>query len=166
MLTESLTNDYDFWVTLWKISIKEVIHIPHVDGGDEGEPDEEVSDVLSHQLVHSPFYQLLIDLWVVQHLQIVYISSTVSWSGRAICLSSRVWRPVPGNSSFVLMVSEPESKKFGTEKSLGTGIEKIWYQKRVSEPVSKNFGTEKESWNRSRKILVPVPKFFRILVLI
>ena len=76
--------------------------------------------------------------------------------------------PVPGNSSFFLMVSEPESKKFGTEKSLGTGIEKIWYRKRVSEPVSKNFGTEKslgtglekfwyrkKSRNRSRKNLVP-----------
>ena len=64
--------------------------------------------------------------------------------------------PVPGNSSFFLMVSELESKKFGTEKSLGTGLEKIWYRKKsrnrsrkilvpkkVSESVSKNFGTEK-----------------------
>jgi len=41
------------------------------------------------------------------------------------------------------MVSEPESKKFGTEKSLGTGLEKIWYRKKVSESVSKKFGTEK-----------------------
>ena len=70
------------------------------------------------------------------------------------------------------MVSEPESKKFGTEKSLGTGIEKIWYRKRVSEPVSKNFGTEKslgtgleKFWYR-KKISEPVSKFFRILVLI
>ena len=41
------------------------------------------------------------------------------------------------------MVSEPVSEKFGTEKSLGTGIGKIWYQKKVSEPVSEKFGTEK-----------------------
>ena len=80
--------------------------------------------------------------------------------------------PVPGNSSFFLMVSEPESKKFGTEKSLGTGLEKILVPKKVSEPVSKNFGTEKslgigleKVWYR-KKISEPVSKFFRILVLI
>jgi len=39
------------------------------------------------------------------------------------------------------MVSEPVSEKFGTEKSPGTGLENIWYQKK--------------SRNRSRKILVP-----------
>ena len=56
------------------------------------------------------------------------------------------------------MVSEPVSKKIGTEKIL--------------EPVSKNFGTEKKSQNRSRKKLLPkkisepVPKFFRIFLLI
>ena len=49
--------------------------------------------------------------------------------------------PVPGNSSFFLMVSEPELKKFGTEKNLGTGIEKIWYRKK--------------SRNQNRKFLVP-----------
>ena len=38
-------------------------------------------------------------------------------------------------------ISEPESKKIGTEKSLGTGIENFWYRKK--------------SRNRSRKILVP-----------
>ena len=53
--------------------------------------------------------------------------------------------PVPGNSSIFLMVSEPESKKFGTEKIPGIGVEKIWYRKKISEPVL---------------------KFFRILVLI
>ena len=31
------------------------------------------------------------------------------------------------------------------EKSLGTGISKIWYQKKVSEPVSENFGTVKST---------------------
>ena len=43
------------------------------------------------------------------------------------------------------MVSEPVSEKFGTEKSLGTGIGKIWYRKKVSEPVSEKFGTEKST---------------------
>ena len=40
-------------------------------------------------------------------------------------------------------VSEPVSKKIGTEKSLGIGLEKNEYRKKVSESVSKNFGTEK-----------------------
>ena len=31
------------------------------------------------------------------------------------------------------------------EKSLGTGIGKIWYRKKVSEPVSENFGTVKST---------------------
>ena len=44
--------------------------------------------------------------------------------------------PVPGNSTIFLMVSEPVSKKFGTEKSPGTGLGKFWYQKKVSESVS------------------------------
>ena len=35
-----------------------------------------------------------------------------------------------------LVVSEPVS-----EKSLGTGIVKIWYRKKVPEPVSEKFGT-------------------------
>ena len=56
---------------LWEILIKEVIHNPHVDGGDDGEPDKEVGDMLSHQLVHAPLHQLLIDLGVVQHLWII-----------------------------------------------------------------------------------------------
>ena len=55
-------------------------------------------------------------------------------------------------------VSEPVPKKIGTEKSLGTGLGKIRYQKK--------------SRNRSRKNLVPkkiskpVLKFFRLFVLI
>ena len=59
--------------------------------------------------------------------------------------------PVPGNCSLFLMVSE----KFGSEKSLGIGIEKNLVPKKVSESVSKKFGTEKKSRNRSRKKLVP-----------
>ena len=33
------------------------------------------------------------------------------------------------------------SEKIDTGKSLGTGIGKIWYGKKVSEPVSEKFGT-------------------------
>ena len=47
-----------------------------------------------------------------------------------------------GNLLFFLVVSEPVSEKFGSEKSPGTSLEK-------------KFGTEKKSRNRSRKILVP-----------
>ena len=46
--------------------------------------------------------------------------------------------PVPGNSSISLMVSEPVSKKFGTEKSPGTGLEKIWYRKKSQNRYQKN----------------------------
>ena len=31
-------------------------------------PDKKMSHMLSHQLIHSPFQELLVDLWVVQHL--------------------------------------------------------------------------------------------------
>ena len=41
------------------------------------------------------------------------------------------------------------------EKSLGTGIGKIWYRKKVPEPVWEKFGTGKRSRNRYRKNLVP-----------
>ena len=53
-------------------------------------------------------------------------------------------------------------KKLVPEKSLGTGIGKIWYRKKVSEPVSENFGTVKRNgigivniWYR-KKVLVSV----------
>ena len=59
--------------------------------------------------------------------------------------------PVPGNLSFYLMVSE----KFGTEKSLGTGLEKNLVPKKVSEPVPKKFGTEKSPGIGLGKKLVP-----------
>ena len=42
------------------------------------------------------------------------------------------------------MVSEPESEQIGTEKSIGTGIAKIWYREKVSEPVSEKFGIRKK----------------------
>ena len=38
---------------------------------------------------------------------------------------------------------------------IGTGIGKIWYQKKVSEPVSVKFGIGKKSWNWYQKNLVP-----------
>ena len=40
----------------------------------------------------------------------------------------------------------PVSEKFGTGKSLGTGIGKIWYRKKVPVSVSKIFGTGKKYW--------------------
>ena len=63
------------------------------------------------------------------------------------------------------MVSEPVSEKFGTGKSLGTGIGKIGYQKKVSEPVSEKFGTGKSTgieniWYRKK---VSVSVSFNIL---
>ena len=46
-----------------------------------------------------------------------------------------------GNLLFFLVVSEPVSEKFGTEKSPGTGLEKKLVPKKVSEPVLEKFGT-------------------------
>ena len=73
-----------------------------------------------------------------------------------------------GNLLFFLVVLEPVSEKFGTEKSTGTGLEKKLVPKKVPEPILENFGTEKsigtglekiwyrkKSRNRSRKNLVP-----------
>ena len=70
-----------------------------------------------------------------------------------------------GNLLFFLVVSEPVSEKFGTEKSPGTGLEKYLVPKKVSEPVSENFGTEKKSRNLyrsdfgSRHTLLPLPQY-------
>ena len=82
--------------------------------------------------------------------------------------------------SHFLVVSEPVSEKFGTgkryryryrknlvpEKSIGTGIGKIWYRKKVSVPVSEKFGTGKslgigigKIWYRT-KVLEMVSKIF------
>ena len=80
-----------------------------------------------------------------------------------------------------LVVSEPVSEKIGTakksrnryrknlvpEKSLGTGIGKIEYRKKVSEPVSRKFGTEKSTGigieNIWYRIKVSVSVSFNIL---
>ena len=51
------------------------------------------------------------------------------------------------------MVSEPESKKFGTEKSLGTGLEKLGTEKSLGTGLEK-FWYQKKSRNWSRKNLV------------
>ena len=53
------------------------------------------------------------------------------------------------------MVSEPVSKKFGTEISLRTGLEIILVPKKVSESVSKKFGTKNVSESVLKKNLVP-----------
>ena len=37
------------------------------------------------------------------------------------------------------------TEKINTGKSLGTGIGKIWYRKKVPEPVSEKFGTGKST---------------------
>ena len=72
-------------------------------------------------------------------------------------------------SYIFLVVSEPVSDQIGTGKtsryrygknlvpgkSLGTGIGKTWYRKKVSEPVSEKIGTGKKSRNRYRKNLIP-----------
>ena len=52
---------------------------------------------------------------------------------------------VPGNCSFFWWYRNRYRKKLVPEKSLGTGIGKIWYRKKVSEPVSEKFGTEKST---------------------
>ena len=56
--------------------------------------------------------------------------------------------PVPGIFNFMVA-----SEKIWHQKSLGTGIGKIWYRK-FSEPVSEKFGTG-NSQNQYRKNLVP-----------
>ena len=59
--------------------------------------------------------------------------------------------PFPGFLYFFI-VSEPVSKKFGTEKSLGTGLEKIWYRKKSQNRSRKKFGTEKSLGTGPEKI--------------
>merc|ERR1712130_455474 len=64
--------------------------------------------------------------------------------------------PVPGipgigNFSYFWWYRNRYRKKLVPEESLGTGIGKIWYWKKVSEPVSEKFGTGKKSRNRYQK---------------
>ena len=51
--------------------------------------------------------------------------------------------PGTGNFSFFWWYRNRYRKKLVPEKSLGTGIGKIWYRKKVPEPVSEKFGTGK-----------------------
>ena len=60
-----------------------------------------------------------------------------------------------GNLLFFLVVSEPVSEKFGTEKSPRTSIKKNLVPKKVLEPVSENFGTKKSIGTGLEKNLVP-----------
>ena len=48
-----------------------------------------------------------------------------------------------GNFSYFWWYRNRYRKNLVPEKSLGTGIGKIEYRKKVSEPVSRKFGTEK-----------------------
>ena len=50
------------------------------------------------------------------------------------------------------MVLEPVWEKFGTEKSLGTGPEKIWYRKKSRNRSRKKIGT--------KKVMEPVTEIF------
>ena len=49
----------------------------------------------------------------------------------------------------------PEPGIFHSSGGIGTGIVKIWYQKKVSEPVSVKFGTGKSLGTGIGKKLVP-----------
>ena len=46
-----------------------------------------------------------------------------------------------GNLLFFLVVSEPVSEKFGTEKSPGTGLGKFWYRKKSWNQYRSDFGS-------------------------
>ena len=75
--------------------------------------------------------------------------------------------PGTGNFSFFWWYRNRYRNKLVPEKSLGTGIGKIWYRKKVSEPVSEKFGTGKSTgigieniWYRKK---VSVSVSFKIL---
>ena len=53
--------------------------------------------------------------------------------------------PIPGIFHFFWWYRNRYRKNLVPEKSLGTGIGKIWYRKKVSEPVSEKVGTEKST---------------------
>ena len=63
--------------------------------------------------------------------------------------------PFPGIVHFFWWYRNRYRKKLVPEKSLGTGIGKIWYRKKVPEPVSEKFGTGKKYQYRNRKYLAP-----------
>ena len=92
----------------------------------------------------------------------IWDPSRIYWAQVTPRLDSRVWRTGTGNSryrefSFFLVVSEPVSEKFGTgkkyryryrknlvpEKSIGTGIGKIWYRKKYRNWYRKKINIKK-----------------------
>ena len=70
--------------------------------------------------------------------------------------------PVPGNSSFFLMVSEPESKKFGTEKSLRTVLENFLTPVPRLFSVTKCFETGSETLFQYQIFSIPFPRLFSV----
>ena len=90
----------------------------------------------------------------------VFIVHGTGIPGQSLVYLTECDVPVPripgtGNFSFFWWYRNRYRKKLVPEKSLGTGIGKIWYRKKVSEPVSEKFSTGKKSRNRYRKNLVP-----------
>ena len=75
--------------------------------------------------------------------------------------------PEPGIFHFFWWYRNRYRKNLVPEKSLGTGIGKIEYRKKVSEPVSRKFGTEKSTGigieNIWYRIKVSVSVSFNIL---
>ena len=67
--------------------------------------------------------------------------------------------PGTGNFSYFWWYRNRYRKKLVPEKSIGTGIGKIWYRKKVSEPVSEKFGTGKSTGIGIGKNLVPELNF-------
>ena len=65
------------------------------------------------------------------------------------------WIFLARRSWYILKVSEPVSCILGTGKSIGIGIGKIWYRKKVSVSVSAKSGTGKKYRYRYRQNLVP-----------
>ena len=81
------------------------------------------------------------------------------------CDKYQVW--VPGIVHFFWWYRNRYRKNLVPEKSLGTGIGKIEYRKKVSEPVSRKCGTEKSTGigieNICYRIKVSVSVSFNIL---
>ena len=64
-----------------------------------------------------------------------------------------VSKPLGFETFHFLVVSDSVLKKFGIEKSIGFGIKKIWYRKKVSDSVSFRFWVS--SHTGSIAVLVP-----------
>ena len=89
-----------------------------------------------------------------------YVSKRYQPGGKNIKFAPECDVPVPGipgtgNFLFFWWYRNRYRKKLVPEKSIGTGIGKIWYRKKVPVSVSEKFGTGKKYRNRYRKNLVP-----------